>query len=128
MAGRARSAFYSFVTVLFVSLLALAGTTSRLVGIAQVGVAVGVFALSVPFTRRAFRAGTLNYPRAAVYHAGLLVVAAAGAVRIIVGTGQAAAVILATGALMLVGIALSNSWQLVLSHEPGQADSSEEHG
>ena len=106
MAGRARSAFYAFVTVLFASLLALAGTTSRLVGIAQVGVAVGVFALSAPFTRQAIRARTLNYPRATVYHAGLLVVAAAGVVRIVVGTGQAAAVVLATGALMLVGIAL----------------------
>ncbi len=33
MVGRARSAFYAFVTVLFVALLALTGTTSRLVGI-----------------------------------------------------------------------------------------------
>ena len=45
MVGRARSAFYAFVTVLFVALLALAGTSSRLIGLAEIGVAVGVFAL-----------------------------------------------------------------------------------
>ena len=38
MVGRARAAFYAFVTVLLVALLALAGTSSRLIGLAQVGV------------------------------------------------------------------------------------------
>jgi hypothetical protein len=56
MVGRARSAFYAFVTVLFVALLALAGTSSRLIGLAEIAVAVGVFALSSPFTLRAWRA------------------------------------------------------------------------
>src|SRR5437667_431419 len=70
MIGRARSAFYAFVTVLFVALLALAGTSSRLIGLAEIGVAVGVFALSSPFTLRAWRARALNPPRAAASHAG----------------------------------------------------------
>src|SRR2546430_14910670 len=62
MVGRARSAFYAFVTVLFVALLALAGTSSRLIGLAEIGVAVGVFALSSPFTLRAWRARAPHPP------------------------------------------------------------------
>ena len=117
MVGRARSAFYAFVTVLFVALLALAGTSSKVIGLAEIGVAVGVFALSSPFTLRAWRARSLNIRRAIVYHAGLVVVVAAGAVRAIQGAGRDSDVLLAVGVLLLLGIALSNSWQLVLSHE-----------
>lgn len=120
MVGRARSALYAFVTVLFVALLALAGTTSRLVGVGQLGVAVAVLALSTPFTIRARRSGSLNYRRAFVYHVGLAVVAVAGAMRAIDGTHQYGQVTLAIGVLLLLGIALSNSWQLVLSHEGDQ--------
>src|SRR2546430_9885002 len=68
MVGRARSAFYAFVTVLFVALLALAGTSSRLIGVAEIGVAVGVFALSSPFTLRAWRGGPPPPPRPAASH------------------------------------------------------------
>jgi len=128
MAGRARSAFYAFVTVLFVSLLSLAGTSSRLVGIGQVGVAVAVVALSAPFTKEAIQAHTLNYQRAAIYHLGLGVVAAAGVVRVVRGAHQAAAVVLAVGVLLLLGIALSNSWQLVLSHDAEPAGGSDHRG
>ena len=71
MVGRAQSALYAFVTVLFVALLALAGTASKLVGVGQVGVAAAVLGLSTPFTLRARRSGSLNYRRATVYHAGL---------------------------------------------------------
>ena len=117
MVGRARSAFYAFVTVLFVALLALAGTSSKLIGLAEIGVAVGVFALSSPFTLRAWRARTLNIRRAIVYHAGLVVVVVAGAVRAIQGAGRDSDLLLAVAVLLLLGIALSNSWQLVLSHE-----------
>lgn len=117
MVGRARSAFYAFVTVLFIALLALAGTRSRLVGVVQLAVVAGVLTLSTPFTRAAWKAGTLNYRRALAYHAGLALVAAAGLMRAIQGTRQDGEVILAAGVLLLVGIALSNSWQLVLSHQ-----------
>jgi hypothetical protein len=117
MVGRARSAFYSFAAVLFVALLALAGTASRVVGLAQTLVALAALALSLPFTLTAWRARTLNYGRAAVYHAGLLLVAVAGIVRTAGGTAQTNEELLALGVLLLVGIALSNSWQLVLSHE-----------
>ena len=117
MVGRARSAFYAFVTVLFVALLALAGTSSKLIGLAEIGVAVGVFALSSPFTLRALRARSLNIRRAIVYHAGLAMVVVAGAVRAIQGAGRDSDLLLAIAALLLLGIALSNSWQLVISHE-----------
>ena len=117
MVGRARSAFYAFVTVLFVALLALAGTSSKLIGLAEIGVAVGVFALSSPFTMRALRARSLNIRRAIVYHAGLAMVVVAGAVRAIQGAGRDSDLLLAVAVLLLLGIALSNSWQLVLSHE-----------
>src|SRR5215471_13827995 len=117
MVGRARSAFYAFITVLFAALLALSGTTSRLVGLGQLGFAVGVLALSVPYTVRARRTHSINYRRAVVYHAGLTVVAVAGAARAVQGTRSANEAVLAVGVLLLLGIALSNSWQLVLTHE-----------
>jgi hypothetical protein len=119
MVGRARSAFYAFVTVLLTALLALAGTASRLVGLAQLGVVAGVLTLSTPFTLAAWRAGTLNYRRAFAYHSGLALIAIAGIMRVIQGIRQSNEVVLAGGVLLLLGIALSNSWQLVLSHEPG---------
>src|SRR6516162_4064349 len=78
MVGRARSAFYAFGTVLFVALLALAGSSSKALGLAQLVVVGGVLAVSLPFTANAWRHGTLNYRRAAVYHLGLLLVAVAG--------------------------------------------------
>jgi CO/xanthine dehydrogenase FAD-binding subunit len=117
MVGRARSAFYAFTTVVLAALLALAGTDSRLVGVAQVIVAVGAFAASCPFTIRAVRERTLNYRRAAVYHLGLALVAAAGMVRALDGGHETAEELLAGGVLLLIGVALSNSWQLVLSHQ-----------
>jgi uncharacterized membrane protein YjjP (DUF1212 family) len=117
MVGRARSAFYGFITVLFAALLALFGTTSRLVGLGQLGFAVGVLALSAPYTVRAWRTHSINYRRAVVYHAGLTVVAVAGAARAVQGARSANEAVLAVGVLLLLGIALSNSWQLVLTHE-----------
>src|SRR6478672_3998734 len=81
MIGRARSAFYAFAAITLVALLALAATSSRLVGVAQLGVAVGVLVMSAPFTAAAISARRLNYVRAALYHGGLAVVAVAGAVR-----------------------------------------------
>jgi hypothetical protein len=125
MAGRARSAFYAFVTVLFAGLLALAGTGSRLVGVAQLGVAVGVLGLSAPFTIAAARARHLNYARAAVYHAGLLVVAVAGVLRAAGADERDQSAALGVGVLLLLGIALSNAWQLVLSHEPDEPEAPE---
>jgi hypothetical protein len=125
MVGRARSAFYAFTTISFVALLALAATESRWIGVAQVGVAVGAVATSARFTMAARRSGTLNYSRAFVYHAGLLVVAVGGAVRAVGGDARDYSVVLAAGVLLLLGIALSNSWQLVISHESaGAADAS----
>jgi modulator of FtsH protease len=118
MVGRARSAFYAFVTVLLIALLALAGTASRLIGLAQLAVIAGVLTLSTPFTLAARKAGTLNYPRAFAYHLGLALVAIAGIMRAIQGTRQSNEVVLGSGVLLLLGIALSNSWQLVLSHQP----------
>jgi hypothetical protein len=117
MVGRARSAFYAFATVLFVALLALTGTGSRLVGLGQLGVAASVLALSIPFSIRAWRARTLNYRRAFVYHSGLIIVAVAGAIRSIAGIHQYGELTISLGVLLLLGVALSNSWQLVLSHE-----------
>lgn len=81
MLGRARSAFYSFAGITLVALLALAGTASRWIGVAQLGVGVGVIVVSLPFTFRARRARQLNYYRAAVYHAGLLLVVSGGLLR-----------------------------------------------
>ncbi len=118
MVGRARSAFYAFGTVLFVALLALAGSSSKLLGLAQVAVVAGVLAVSLPFTANAWRSRTLNYRRAAVYHLGLVLVAVAGLARLVDGVRQYDEVLLASGILLLLGIALSNSWQLVVSHDP----------
>jgi hypothetical protein len=118
MVGRARSAFYAFVTVLLIALLALAGTTSRLIGLAQLAVVAGVLALSAPFTLAASRAGTLNLRRAFAYHAGLALIAVAGITRAVQGIRQFNEVVLASGVFVLLGIALSNSWQLVLTHQP----------
>jgi modulator of FtsH protease len=120
MVGRARSAFYSFATVLIVALLALAGTSSRWIGIAQIIVVAWVLTLSLPFTLTAHRSGSLNYGRAFAYHAGLALVALAGFLRLLQGLRPHADVVLASGVLLLLVIAMSNSWQLVLSHEtPG---------
>ena len=119
MVGRARAAFYAFVTVLLVALLGLAGTSSKLIGLAQVGVAVGVLALSNQFTRRAWRSRSMNVRRAVVYHAGLAFIGVAGVFRAVQGVTRHYDVLLATGILLLLGIALSNSWQLVISHEGG---------
>src|SRR6516162_1608578 len=112
MIGRARSAFYAFAAVLFASLIALAGSTSRLLGLAQLGVVIVVLALSFRFTTTAIRAGRINYGRALVYHLGLLVVGVAGVGRLFSGVRQWNEVLLAIGILLLLGIALSNSWQL----------------
>ena len=122
MAGRARAAFYAFVTVLYACLLALAGTESRLVGGAQLGVAAGVLGLSAPFTRAAARTGHLHYPRAAVYHAGLVVVAGAGVLRATGSDERDYSAALGLGVLLLLGVALSNAWQLVISHEPHEPE------
>ena len=121
MIGRARSAFYAFASITLVALLALAATPSRLVGVAQLGVALGVVAMSAPFTAAAMRAHRLNYVRAALYHGGLLVVAIGGAVRAFDGDPRDYSAVLAAGVLLLLGIALSNSWQLVISHEADES-------
>jgi hypothetical protein len=117
MIGRARSSFYAFTTVTLVALLALAGTSSRLVGVAQMAVGLTALALSARFTVHARRARRLKHTRALVYHAGLLVVGAGGAVRAFGGAPADYSAVLATGVMLLVGIALSNSWQLVISQE-----------
>jgi hypothetical protein len=60
----------------------------------------------------------LNYRRAAVYHAGLLLVAAGGLLRALGGNGRDYSAVIGSGTVLLLAIALSNSWQLVLSHDP----------
>jgi hypothetical protein len=60
MVGRARSSFYAFATITLVALLALAGIASRLVGVAQLAVALGALAVSARFTIEAWRARHLN--------------------------------------------------------------------
>ncbi len=115
--GRARSAFYAFATVTVVALLALMGTESRLVGIAQLGAAAATLALSAPFTRTARRSGALHLGRASAYYGGLVIVGAGGLARAAGASLDTASAILATGVLVLLVIALSNSWQLVISHE-----------
>jgi hypothetical protein len=124
MLGRARSAFYSFAGITLVALLALAGTASRWIGVAQFAVGAGVIVASLPFTAAARRAGTLNYRRATVYHAGLLLVAAGGLLRAFGGEERDYSAVIGFGTLLLLAIALSNSWQLVLSHNP-EADTQE---
>ncbi|HEY7438767.1 MAG TPA: hypothetical protein VIC35_05170 [Acidimicrobiia bacterium] len=117
MLGRARSAFYGFTTVVLVALLALAGTASRWVGLAQLAVVAVVLTFSMPFTLAAWRARSLNYRRAFVYHVGLALVAVAGILRLIRGVRPHVEALLGTGVLLLLAIALSNSWQLVISHQ-----------
>jgi modulator of FtsH protease len=118
MVGRARSSFYAFAAVTYVALMALAGTASRWIGAAQLAVAIGTVILSTPFTREAHRSGRINYRRAFVYHLGLLVVATAGLVRAAGGDPRDYSAILAAGELLLLGIALSNAWRLVITHDP----------
>jgi hypothetical protein len=118
MLGRARSAFYSFAGITLVALLALAGTASQWIGVAQLGVGAGVIIVSLPFTAAARHAGLLNYRRAAVYHAGLLLVTAGGLLRAVGGSQRDYSAIIGAGTVLLLAIALSNSWQLVLSHDP----------
>jgi hypothetical protein len=77
-----------------------------------------VIIVSVPFTAASSRAHLLNYRRAAVYHAGLLFVAAGGLLRAFGGNGRDYSAVIGTGVVLLLAIALSNSWQLVLSHDP----------
>jgi hypothetical protein len=64
------------------------------------------------------REGTLTYRRAAVYHAGLLFVAGGGLLRALGGNGRDYSAVIGTGTVLLLAIALSNSWQLLLSHDP----------
>ena len=90
------------------ALLALAGTTSRLIGLVQVLVVAGVVMLSMPFTLSAWRSGSLNYRRAFTYHAGLALVAVAGTLRAAQGTRPHDLTLLASGALLLLAIALRN--------------------
>lgn len=118
MLGRARSAFYSFAGITLVALLALAGTASRWIGVAQLGVGAGVIVVSFPFTAAAHRARRLNYRRAAVYHAGLVLVVAGGLLRAVGVSQLDYSAVIGIGTLLLLAIALSNSWQLVLSHDP----------
>ena len=118
MPGRARSAFYAFAGITLVALLAFTGTASQWIGVAQLGIGAGVIVLSLPFTATARRAGLLNYRRAAVYHAGLLFVAAGGLLRALGGSQRDYSAVIGAGTLLLLAIALSNSWQLVLSHNP----------
>jgi len=115
--GRARSAFYAFATVTIVALLALMGTESRLVGVAQAGAAAATIVLSAPFTRTAFRAGALHLGRASSYYGGLLIVVGGGLARASGASLDTSSAVLAIGVLVLLVIALSNSWQLVISHE-----------
>ena len=122
MVGRARSAFYSFATITVVSLLALVATRPRLVGVAQLLAALVALAVSSRFTIAAVRAKILNDPRAAVYHAGLIVVGAGGAARALNAHAKDSSAVLAVGVLLLLVIAMSNSWQLVISHESANTE------
>lgn len=117
MAGRARSAFYAFGAVLLVTLLELAPQPERWIGIVQFGVPATVIGLSARFTRRAITARQLNYGRALVYHAGLVTVGVGGLLRV-AAAEPVEAIVLAAGVIVLLCVALSNAWQLVISHEP----------
>lgn len=117
MAGRARSAFYSFGVVLLVTLLELAPRPAHWVGLVQLVVPVVAVGLSARFTRTAIGTGQLNYGRAAAYHTGLAAVAVAGVLRVVT-LADTAAVVLAAGVILLLCIAMSNAWQLVISHSP----------
>jgi hypothetical protein len=120
MAGRARAAFYALVTVLLVGLIALAPQHPALVGLAEVAVAVAVWAASVPFSRAAMKDNRLNYLRAVVYHGGLATVAVAGFLQATMVSWSDTTTLLACGLLLLLAIGVSNAWQLVLSHDPEQ--------
>ncbi|MBV8303346.1 MAG: hypothetical protein JOZ04_03995 [Acidimicrobiia bacterium] len=120
MVGRARAAFYALVTVLLVSLVALVPRHPVLVGASELAVAFGVLALSSTFTRHAVRSGRLNYRRAVVYHLGLAMVVVAGFLRATSAAWSDTTTLLAGGLLLLMGIGVSNSWQLVLSHDSGE--------
>jgi hypothetical protein len=131
LVGRARSAFYSFATITVISLLALTATASRLVGVAELGIALGVGWVSASFTIAGHRSRQLNYRRMISYYAGLAVAAAGGAVRALGGGPRDYSTVLAIGVLLLLAIALSNSWQLVISHEAegnGETDWKPESG
>jgi hypothetical protein len=53
-----------------------------------------------------------------VYHGGLLPVAAGGLLRAVGGSSQPDySAVIGAGSVLLLAIALSNSWQLVLSHD-----------
>src|SRR3954452_12123746 len=109
MIGRARSAFYAFATATLESLLALMATESRLVGLAQLAVAVGVLATSTTFTVAAARSGHLNYWRAVPYHAGLFLVIVAAVARSIGGATHAASMTLAAGFVLRRPHSINNS-------------------
>ena len=126
MMGRARSSFYTFTTVTLVGLLALAGTPSRLVGVAQMVVGLAVLGLSARFT---FHTGPSPKPQPHESDRVPRGPARGGRRRRRAslrrrsrGTTSA---VLAIGVLLLVGIALSNSWQLVIS--PGSTDQDPAH-
>ncbi len=116
MAGRARSAFYAFGAVLLVALLELAPQPVRWVGLVQAAIPAATVGLSGRFTLRAARARQINYRRAFVYHVGLVAAGVAGLLRV-AAFDSAAATVLAAGVVLLLGVALSNAWQLVISHE-----------
>ena len=61
--------------------------------------------------------GRTRSTRAVVYHLGLLLILAGGILRLLRGVRQANELVLAAGVLVLLGIAISNSWQLVLTHD-----------
>jgi hypothetical protein len=69
-------------------LLALAGTDSRLVGVAHAAVRIAVLVTSSSFTLRSIRSPTLDDGRAAAYHLGLVVVAVAGVARVVSGVDE----------------------------------------
>ena len=65
------------------------------------------------------RSRRLNVPRALAYHAGLLIVPIGGLARLADVDERVYSGIEATGVTVLLVIALSNSWQLVLTHDDG---------
>src|SRR4051794_26773637 len=121
MIGRARSAFYAFATATLESLLALMATGSRLVGLAQLAVAVGVLATSTTFTVAAARSGHLNYWRAVPYHAGLFLVIVAAVARSIGGAAPPPPLTPSPRLVLLLPLSLSNSWELLPTPHPQQS-------
>lgn len=71
----------------------------------------------MPFTIAARRAGSLIYRRAFVYHACLALITVTGVLRAAQGERPQDEALLAGGVMVLLARALSNSWQLVLSHQ-----------